>query len=74
MAIRKPADETAPPASIEDRLTAIEAENAAIARAICALAVSLPGPPASTERILSDQFRIRRDDAAAIIAAASRTG
>lgn len=76
MAVRKPAD--VKPEDLPDGITAslllALAENAALSRALCALAVAMPGPPETTERVLTDQMRIARADVALIIAAAKRPG
>jgi hypothetical protein len=70
MADRKPADP-----GTEARLAAIEAENTMIARAICHLAVAMPGgPEPRIERILTAQLHMPPDVAGAIIAAAKRPG
>ena len=75
MAVRsKPAAAPAQTAGIEERLGAIEAENAVLARAICALAVARPGGNPGIDRILTLELRMARDDAAVIISAAKRTG
>ena len=74
MATRKPDTGPAQPATIEQRLAAIEAENAALARAICRLAIRLPGGNASMDRILQHEVGVSIPDAELIIAAAQRTG
>jgi hypothetical protein len=76
MAVRKPATEPAEPAQpagIDERLDAIEAENAALARAICRLAIRLPGGNASIDRILQHEVGVSIADAELIIAAQRRS-
>lgn len=76
MAIRKPATEPAEPAEpagIEQRIGAIEAENSALARAICHLAVKLPGGNADITRILQHEVGVSIPDTGLIVAAAQRT-
>jgi hypothetical protein len=72
MAARRPAEATQPASEIEQRLTAIEAENTAIARAICRLAVKMPGANAELDRILQHEIGLAGGDIQAIIAAAKR--
>lgn len=73
MAVRKPATEPAQPAGLDERLDAIEALEAILARAICALAVKMPGGNAGIDKILTLELRMTRGDAEKIIAAARRT-
>jgi hypothetical protein len=75
MAVRKSAADVRPedlPDGITASLVLALAENAVLARAICALAVAGPGRNADIDRILTLELRMARDDAAAIIAAAQR--
>jgi hypothetical protein len=69
---RKAATEPAEPVGIEQRIAAIEAENTAIARAICRLAVKLPGGNADITRILQHEVGMSIPDADLIVAAAQR--
>ena len=73
MAVRKTEPAPAKAATTEERLAAIEAENAALARAICHLAVKLPGGNAAIDRILQHEVGVSAADAVLIIAAAQRT-
>jgi len=74
MAVRKPEAEPAQAASPDERLAAIEAENAALARAICRLAIRLPGGNADIDRILQHEVGVSVPDADLIVAAAQRSG
>lgn len=78
MGTRRTADMSAdvsPPATGRpDRLAVLEAENAALARAVVRLAVELPGGTATAERILAHQLQLGMADADVIITAAKRTG
>jgi hypothetical protein len=71
---RKRATEPAEPAGIEERLAAIEATDAALARAFCKLAVKLPGGNSAIDRILQQEVGVSISDSELIIAAANRTG
>lgn len=76
MAVRKPATEPAEPAqpaTAEQRLDRVEAESAALARAICRLAIRLPGGNATIDRILQHEVGVSIADAGVIVAAAQRT-
>jgi hypothetical protein len=72
MAMRKTAAEPAEPGTIEQRLAAAEAERAALARAICQLAVKLPGGNSAIDRILQHEVGVSIPDADLIVAAAQR--
>jgi hypothetical protein len=68
------ADDAPPVRDHRERLAALEAENAALARAVIRLAVELPGGHATADQILAHQLRLGLDDAALIVTAAQRTG
>jgi hypothetical protein len=68
MAERKPADG----AGLSERIAALEAENAVLARVVLHLVVRLPGSPESIERILTGQLGLPHDAAEAVVAAARR--
>lgn len=78
MGMRRPVDMSADGAPAAtgrgDRLAALEAENAALARAVVRLAVNTPGGQATADQILAHQLRLGLDDAAVIVNAAQRTG
>ncbi len=77
MGTRRTADMSAdvsPPATGRpDRLAVLEAENAALARAVVRLAASRPGGPATADRILAHELQLGQADADLIVAAAQRT-
>jgi hypothetical protein len=76
MAVRKSPDDPEKPidGGINANLVALKAENAALARAICHLAVKLPGGNADIGRILQHEVGVSIPDSELIIAAAGRTG
>jgi hypothetical protein len=74
MAVRKHEAVAAPATTIEQRLAALEAENALLARAFCRLAVKMPGGNPELTQILTLEVGLSRDDAEKIITAAQRTG
>ena len=75
MAVRKPGAETLEQrlAALEQRVTTLEAENAATNRGLCHLAVKLPGGNAAIDRILQHEVGVSVADSERIIAAAKRT-
>jgi hypothetical protein len=58
MGTRRTAEMAGTVPDISDRLAALEAENAALARAVVRIAVSTPGGPATAQQILAHQLRL----------------